>query len=119
MVFDDGSPEAELGDPPVGKGLRARYRWTVGRIATLLAMILIAVPIGIDVLEPQVRGPGACGNTPENFALVLGLFLIAARTSWFLLKSLNDAFERACDYYWPTPSRPRRKPKPLEDLRRP
>jgi hypothetical protein len=122
MVFDDGPPEVQLGDPPVDKGLRRRHRWTIGRVTTALAIILIAIPIGLSVLDPPVRGPGTCGSTPDNFALAVGLFLLAARPSWLLLKALNDAGERAFtaltgrDDYAPTiPSISDQDPNPLDD----
>ena len=121
MVFENGTPEVELGDVPLAKPPRGR-RWTVGRVTTALAIILIAVPLGLNILEPQVRGPGSCGSTTDNFALGLGLFLLAVRPTWFFLKTLNNAGERALaaltgrDDFAAIPPTSHPKPKPLDDL---
>jgi hypothetical protein len=123
MVFENGPPEVEPGDPLLEKGLRRHRRWTVGRVTTALALILIAVPIGFCVLDPPVRGPGSCGDTPENLTLALGLFLLAARPTWRILKVLNDAGEKAFtaltgrdDYAPMSPPRSDEKPEPLDDF---
>jgi len=87
-------PEVELGDPPVAKPA-GRARWTIGRVITDLAIVMVAVPVGLALLVPRFSGPGACGNTPENFSAVLGFWILVVRGCWsFILKPLNDAAER-------------------------
>src|SRR4051812_5702346 len=83
--------EVDLGDSPVAKPI-PRPRWTVGRLATDLAIVAMAVPMGLGTLAPPVRG--SCGMTTENLVFFAGLSYFAARASWVALVALNDAGER-------------------------
>jgi hypothetical protein len=67
-------------------------RWTIGRVATDLAIIMVAVPYGLNLLAPSPRG--GCGMTPEFYASSLGLLILGIRPTWLALKALNDAAER-------------------------
>jgi hypothetical protein len=123
-VFSQTNPplDLEFGDPTVAKRPR-RPRWTIGRVANDLAIVMIVVPIGLNLLEPQVRGSGSCGNTLDNFVMVLGLFFFAAKGLWIVLKALNDAAERGLTtmtkrldvFASAEPARRSRKPKTLDE----
>jgi len=118
---DDPLPEVELGDVPVAKG--SRSGWSIGRVTTTLAIVLVAVPVGLNAWEPSRDGLGDCGNSPEGVSLIVGLFLLAVRPTWIVLKALNNAGERALTAWTGrddfAPARPTfsdRKPKPLDDV---
>jgi hypothetical protein len=83
-------------------------QWTLKRVATDLAIILVAVPVALDWLVPKPRG--GCGMTPEFFAESLGLAILGVRTTWLALKWLNDPGERWLERILT------RKPQPLDDL---
>jgi hypothetical protein len=108
-------PEVELGDPPVAKPAR-RARWTIGRVITDLAIVMVVVPIALNTMAPQVRSPywTNCGDTPENNTLMIGLVILGVRGIWLLPKRANDAGERWLSRL--TESRSRPKPYTPEDL---
>jgi hypothetical protein len=85
-------------------------RWSIGRLATNLAIVAIAVPLGLRALAPP--GRGECGTTLDNFALMAGLWFLAAKLTWIPLKALNNAAERWLAGFG---SRSSAKPKPQDD----
>ena len=96
----------------VGPG---RDRWTVGRIATDLAMVMVAVPSGLDWLAPRPRG--GCGMTTDLAVFAMGLAILAIRASWIALKIANDAGERIIEAFnRDEPSRRKSKSEPLDEL---
>ena len=76
--FASEPPEVDLVDPPVAKRPGER-RWTLGRITTDLAIVAVAVPIGLDFLVPPPRA--GCGMTPQLYSLTLGSTLAFRRLS--------------------------------------
>ena len=86
-------------------------RWTIGRVAVDLAILLVAVPIALDWLSPRPRG--LC-QTDESSVVALGLLILGTRPAWLALKWLNDAGERWLNL--PNSPIPRRKPQPLDDF---
>ncbi len=82
--------------------------WTIGRVATDLAIILVAVPVVLDWLAPQPRG--GCGMTPEFNAEALGLAILGVRSTWLGSKWLNDAGVRCLERI------SSRKPQTLDEL---
>ena len=108
------SAEAERGDTMVVVG-PDRDRWTVGRIATDLAMVMVAVPFGLDWHAPKPRGK--CGMTTDLAVFSMGLAILAIRASWISLKFVNDAGERNLEAFnRDERSRRKSKPEPLDDL---
>jgi hypothetical protein len=89
--------------------------WTTGRFATDLAIVMIAVPLGLKAIAPETWFPGSCGDTPENNSLMFGSLVLAASNIGTALKALNDAGKRAIN---PDTRRglPGRKPTPLDDF---
>ena len=108
MVGHDEQPARAktIGRPP----------WTIGRVLTDLAIIMVAVPLGLNFLVPQPHIPGGCATGIDIASLTLGLIYLAGIGGLKILKALNDACERACDIYWPMTGRQGRKPKPLDDF---
>ena len=91
---------------------KAIHRWTIDRVATDLAIILVAVPSALELLAPTPRG--YCAMTDEFYACSLGLAILGVRAGGIALKALNDAGER----WLRLPNSPiaRPKPQPLDDL---
>ncbi len=89
-------------------------RWTVGRVATDLAIIMVAVPIALlDLAAPRRRA--ACAMTDEfDRRPALGLLILTVRASWSILKALNDAAERWLDL--PNSPYPAETPNPGRPL---
>jgi hypothetical protein len=71
---------------------RRAKRWSLGRLATDLAVVAVGVPIAIDWLVPPARGE--CGTTLLNLIWAAGLIVLGARLAWLPLKALNDASDR-------------------------
>jgi hypothetical protein len=100
-------------DPQAIEGI-SDGRWTAGRVVTDLGIIAFAVGIGLNYLAAM-----DVANPPDSIDrafLGYGIVLLGARALWILLQAVNDACERACDFYWPMTTRPGRKPKPLDDF---
>jgi hypothetical protein len=87
--IDREPPEVELGDPPVAKD-PCRRRWTTGRVATDLAIVAVAVPIGLDLLVPPPRS--GCGMTPQFYALTLGSTFIYVRLMAVAITTVRRGF---------------------------
>jgi len=91
---------------------RTRPRWTIARVATDLAIIMIVVPSVIDYLSPMPRG--FCGMTEGFMALSMGMAILGLRGFWIVLKFLNDAGERLLNL--PNSPLSSQKPQPLDDF---
>jgi hypothetical protein len=91
--------------------VQPRCRWTIGRVATDLGIIMVVVPSALDFLAPLPRG--ACGMTDEFYAFSLGLTILGARALLLALRAISgtDAW-----LYHQTESRSRPKPQPLDDF---
>lgn len=68
---------------------RIARRWSLGRLATGMAVVAVCVPIAIDWLVPPASG--LCDAT---LAWSLGLIYLGARLAWLPWKVLNDTTER-------------------------
>jgi hypothetical protein len=86
--------------------------WTFSRVATDLAIILVAVPSALEWLVPTPRV--GCVVRPVSLVASIGLLILSFRVSWLVLKPINDAFERQLARWSKPISRP--KPHPLEDF---
>jgi hypothetical protein len=98
---------------PIEKPMTSRHprpaRWTVGRVLTILAIIMVAVPLAIY----SVKGVTNCGSDFLAMSLFLGLLILVIRPGWRLLKSINDRLDR----YLPNHSaEPQPKLPPLDDF---
>src|SRR3954470_17072473 len=87
--FASEPPEVELGDRPVAKDPR-RHRWTLDRLATDLAIVAVAVPIGLDLLVPPPRS--GCGMTPQFYALTFGATYIYMRLMAAAIAAVRRGF---------------------------
>jgi hypothetical protein len=95
-------------------------RWTVGRVANDLAIIMVAVPLGVY----SVKGVTNCGSDLLALSLMVGLIYLGPKLAWKILKPLNDAFERhltardeaARSRYLAEQSASTHKPPPLDDF---
>jgi hypothetical protein len=105
------SPEVGLGDPGVAKP-RGRTRWTIGRVATDLAIILVAVPLIVGALDSAPGG--GCGMTGADILLPIGLLFLGIRGAWLFGKVINDAGERWLNL--PNSPMARAKPQPPDDF---
>jgi hypothetical protein len=92
--------------------VQPRCRWTIGRVATDLGIIMVVVPSALDFLDPHHRG----GCVMEEWFILfwLGIAILGIRPTWFVLKALNDAGEQWL--HLPNSPVARRKPQPLDDF---
>ena len=104
-------PEVELGDLPAA-GTIATRRWTIGRIMTDLAIVLVAVPVGLRWIVPLPRG--GCAMTTDFHVFSLGLTILAGRALLLVPRAFNGVDERFLAGR--PPSRCQPKPNPLDDL---
>jgi hypothetical protein len=82
-------------------------RWTVGRLLNDVAIIMVAVPLGIY----SVKGVTNCGSDLFALSLMLGLCYLGPKLAWKILKPLNDRIDRYLPNHAPDP-----KPRPLDDF---
>jgi hypothetical protein len=89
----------------------AGRRSTIGRVATDLAIILIAVPSAVDFLAPMPRG--YCAMTEEFYAFSLGLTILGVQAFLLALRAMSGAEAWLAHQ---TESRSQPKPQPLDDF---
>ena len=87
-------------------------RWTISRVLTVLAIIVIAVRLVLIALVPEDRLPAVprCGTTEENGLFLLALIFLALKPVLKGLQILNQL-----DRYLPNHA-PEPKPEPLDDF---
>jgi hypothetical protein len=83
-------------------------RWTVGRVMNDLAIIMVAVPLGIYFIKGGVTNSG---SDFLGFSLMLGLPFLAVRLLFQILKPLNDRLDDYLPNHTADP-----KPPPLDDF---
>ncbi len=118
MLDPIAEPDLVQSSRPIGR--------SIGRFLTALAIGMVVVPLGLAGVYPVERFPAVsrCGDTIENYTLVLGLAMLGARFAWKILKAINEVSERhltridaaARHRYLARQAATVHKPSPLDDF---